>query len=157
MLEINDRAPEFALPDEKNIIHKKSDYKGQWVVVYFYPKDNTSGCIKEACGIAEVYGEFEILNVKVFGVSKDSSASHAKFVEKFTLPFTLLSDVSTEMIQEYEAWKEKSMYGKKYWGINRITYIVNPAGKIAKVYEKVTPSDHALEILADLKELINSK
>ena len=155
MLEIKDNAPAFSLPDEAGKVHKKSDYKDKWMVIYFYPKDNTSGCTKEACGIAEVYDEFEKMGVKVFGVSKDSPASHTKFIEKFNLPFTLLSDESTEMIQKYEAWKEKSMYGKKYWGIDRITYIVNPKGKIAKVYPKVVPADHALQILSDLKQLLS--
>jgi len=156
MLEIKSNAPAFSLPDEAGVVYKKSDYKDKWLVIYFYPKDDTSGCTKEACAIAEVYDEFESLGVKVFGVSKDSSASHAKFKEKYNLPFTLLSDESTEMIQKYGAWKEKSMYGRKYFGTDRITYIVNPKGKIAKVYPKVSPADHALQILSDLKELLSA-
>jgi peroxiredoxin Q/BCP len=154
MLEINTKAPAFNLMDEAGAKHRLSDYKGQWLVIYFYPKDDTPGCTKEACGIAEVYDEFAKLGVKVFGVSKDSPASHVKFKEKYHLPFTLLSDESTEMIEKYGVWKEKSMYGKTFMGINRITYIINPSGKIARVYPKVSPADHALQLLGDLRILL---
>lgn len=154
MLEISTNAPNFSLPDQKGKVHSLKDQKGKWTVVYFYPKDNTSGCTKEACAISEVYDEFSKLGVIVFGVSKDSVASHAKFANKFDLPFTLLSDETTGMIQAYGAWQEKSMYGKKYMGIARVSYIINPEGKVVKVYPKVTPADHALELLSDLKELI---
>lgn len=153
ILEIQTKAPNFSLPDEDGKVHTLSQYRGQWLVVYFYPKDNTSGCTKEACAIAEVYEKFAELGVMVLGVSKDSSASHKKFKEKYQLPFTLLSDESTEMIQAYGAWKEKSMYGRKYMGTDRITYIINPEGKIAEVYKKVTPADHALELLTELESL----
>jgi len=121
--------------------------------LYFYPKDDTPGCTKEACGIAEVYDEFAKLGAVVLGASKDSPSSHAKFKEKYHLPFTLLSDESTEMIKSYEVWEEKSMFGKKYMGILRITYIINPTGEIVKTYPNVTPADHALKLLADLKTL----
>lgn len=154
MLENNSKAPDFSLPNQNGEICTLKEQKGKWVIVYFYPKDDTPGCTKEACAIAEVYKDFAKLGVTVFGVSKDSPAKHAKFAEKYSLPFTLLSDESTEMIQAYEAWREKSMYGKKYFGIVRITYIINPEGKIAKAYSKVTPADHALELLADVKTLV---
>lgn len=154
VLEIGTKAPSFTLVDQDEQPHKLTDYKGKWVVVYFYPKDDTSGCTKEACGIAEVYDEFSELGVEVLGVSKDSAASHKKFAEKYQLPFTLLSDESTEMIQAYDAWQEKSMYGRKYFGIVRITYIIDPKGKIVNAYPKVTPADHAVTLLKDLKELI---
>ncbi len=154
MLKVNEIAPEFSLPDQAGIVHTLSNYKGKWLVIYFYPKDNTSGCTKEACGISEVYDEFNQFGVVVIGVSKDSVGSHKKFQEKYNLPFTLLSDEATEMIQAYGAWVEKSMYGRKYMGIARVTYIINPAGRIVKVYDKVNPQEHALELLADLKELL---
>lgn len=154
MLTINQKAPAFNLVDEVGNKHRLSDYKGQWLVIYFYPKDDTPGCTKEACGIAEVYDEFAKMGVKVFGISKDSPASHLKFKEKYHLPFTLLSDESTAMIEKYGVWKEKSMYGKTFMGIDRITYIIDPAGKVAKVYPKVSPADHALKLLNDLRTLI---
>ena len=157
MLAINTKAPAFTLVDDSNVKRKLSEFKGKWVVLYFYPKDDTPGCTKEACGIAEVYDDFAKLGVTVLGVSKDSPATHTKFKEKYNLPFTLLSDESTEMMQSYEAWKEKSMFGKKYMGIVRITYILNPSGKIAKAYPKVTPADHALTLLKDLENLIQAK
>jgi thioredoxin-dependent peroxiredoxin len=154
MLNINAAAPQFSLLDQDSHTRTLSEFAGQWVVIYFYPKDDTPGCTKEACAIADVYNDFAKLGVTVLGVSKDSPTSHKKFAEKYHLPFTLLSDESTEMIQAYGAWAEKSMYGKKYMGIDRITYLVNPDGKIAKVYPKVDPATHALEILSDLKALL---
>ena len=153
MLKVGRKAPAFTLADQTAKMHTLKEYAGQWVLIYFYPKDDTPGCTKEACAITEVYGDFKKLKVTVLGVSKDSPKSHKKFAEKFNLPFTLLSDESTEMIQKYGAWVEKSMYGKKYLGTDRISYLVNPEGKIAKVYPKVDPANHALELLADIKAL----
>ena len=153
MLAIGKKAPAFSLVDQDEQKHKLSDYVGKWVVIYFYPKDDTPGCTKEACAIAEVYKDFGKAGVAVLGVSKDSPASHKKFAEKFSLPFKLLSDESTVMIQKYGAWKEKSMYGKKYLGTERITYVVNPEGKIVAAYPKVDPASHALTLLADIEEL----
>ncbi len=154
MLNINAAAPQFSLLDQDSHTRTLSEFAGQWIVIYFYPKDDTPGCTKEACAIADVYNDFAKLGVTVLGVSKDSPTSHKKFAEKYSLPFTLLSDESTEMIQAYGAWVEKSMYGKKYMGIDRITYLVNPDGQIANVYPKVDPATHALEILSDLKALL---
>jgi thioredoxin-dependent peroxiredoxin len=154
MLHIGTEAPAFTLVDQDNKTHSLADYKGKWKVIYFYPKDDTPGCTKEACTIAEIYDDFKALEVTVFGVSKDSPKSHKKFAEKYNLPFTLLSDESTDMIQAYGAWAEKSMYGKKYLGIDRISYIVDPDNKIVKAYPDVTPAEHALELLKDLKELL---
>ena len=156
MLSLNTKAPAFRLPDQKEQFHQLKEEKGKWVVLYFYPKDDTPGCTKEACAIAEVYDEFEKLGVTVFGVSKDSPASHRKFAEKYNLPFTLLADPSAEVIQKYGAWQEKSMYGKKYLGTARITYIIDPRGYVAKAYPKVSPADHALLILADLRSLLST-
>lgn len=153
MLEINTKAPTFRLVDEQSIVRKLSDYKAQWVIIYFYPKDDTPGCTKEACTIAEVYDEFAALGVIVLGVSKDSPESHAAFKKKYHLPFTLLSDESTKMIQAYGAWQERSLYGKKFMGTARITYLIDPKGKIVKVYPKVSPTTHALQLLKDIKTL----
>lgn len=153
MLEIYTKAPAFELVDEKGSVHKLSDYKGEWLVIYFYPKDDTPGCTKEACTIGEVYDEFEKMGVTVLGISKDSPASHDKFKAKYHLPFVLLSDESTEVIQKYGAWQERSMYGRKFMGTARITYIIDPEGAVAKVYPKVDPATHASQLLKDLKEL----
>jgi thioredoxin-dependent peroxiredoxin len=122
-------------------------------VIYFYPKDDTPGCTKEACTIAEVYSEFASLGVTVLGVSKDSIQSHKKFAEKYKLPFRLLSDPTGSMIEAYGAWKEKSMFGKTAMGTLRITYLINPAGLVEKVYPNVDPASHALEMLKDIKIL----
>lgn len=153
MLEIDTKAPAFKLVDEIGQTHKLSDYIGKWVVLYFYPKDDTPGCTKEACTIGEVYDEFAKMGVSVLGVSKDSPDSHATFKEKYHLPFTLLSDESTKMIEKYGAWQERSLYGRKFMGTQRITYIINPKGKIVKVYPKVSPASHAVQLLKDLKIL----
>lgn len=152
MLEVGNKAPEFTLKDSEGKEHSLSDYSGKWVLIYFYPKDMTPGCTVEACSMRDAQPDFSKLDAVVLGVSKDSEASHAKFQEKHDLNFTLLSDESTEMIQAYEAWGEKSMFGKKYMGINRISYLINPAGEIAKVYTKVSPKTHTEEVLKDLKE-----
>jgi peroxiredoxin Q/BCP len=153
MLDIHADAPAFKLVDENGEAHKLSDYNGKWLVIYFYPKDDTPGCTKEACTIGEIYDEFEAIGVTVLGISKDSPASHSKFKIKYHLPFTLLSDESTEVMQKYGAWQESSMFGKNSMGTARITYIVDPLGKVAKVYPKVSPETHALQLLKDLKEL----
>lgn len=153
MLELHANAPEFSLFDQNEQTHTFGQYLGQWLVIYFYPKDDTPGCTKEACTIAEVYSEFASLGVTVLGVSKDSIASHKKFAEKYKLPFRLLSDPTGSMIEAYGAWKEKSMFGKTAMGTLRITYLINPAGLVEKVYPNVDPASHALEILKDIKLL----
>lgn len=154
MLDIHNKAPQFTLKDHDNHERSLSDYLGKWVVLYFYPKDDTPGCTKEACVITEVYNDFKKMGVSVIGVSKDSVVSHKKFKEKYSLPFTLLSDEETGMIKAYGALSEKSMFGKKYLGVSRITYIISPEGTIVKAYEKVSPADHALLLLKDLQELV---
>ena len=154
MLEVGKKAPAFSLLDDAGVKRSLKNEAGKWVVIYFYPKDSTPGCTKEACAIRDIYQDFKKLGVTVFGVSKDSAESHAKFKTKFELPFTLLSDESTAMIERYGAWKEKSMYGKTFMGIQRISYLIDPQGKVAKVYPKVNPTEHALEILNDLRELM---
>ncbi|MEK7530959.1 MAG: thioredoxin-dependent thiol peroxidase [Patescibacteria group bacterium] len=153
MLKVGDNAPDFTLPDQDNTQHTLSALKGSWVLIYFYPKDDTPGCTKEACQLRDTFPSFEKLNAKVFGVSADTVASHKKFATKYHLPFTLLADPEKGMISAYGVWAEKSMMGRKYMGILRSSFLVNPQGKIAKVYEKVKPDIHAGEVLADLTAL----
>ncbi len=152
-MEINKTAPDFTLPDQDGNKHKLSDYKGQWVLVYFYPKDNTPGCTTEACALRDNFPAFKKLKIQVFGISADSEKSHKKFVDKYQLPFTLLADEDKKTAKKYGVWEEKSMFGVKYMGILRNSYLINPDGKIAKIYEKVKPSAHAEEVLKDIKEL----
>src|SRR5579872_618588 len=140
------KAPDFTLPDQNGEEHKLSDYKGKWVLLYFYPKDDTTGCTKEACTIAEQFPNFKKLKVAVVGVSIDSVTSHKKFVEKYSLPFTLLADTEKKVVNLYDVWGEKSMYGRTYMGTFRTSYLIDPEGKIAKVYEKVKPDIHAEEV-----------
>lgn len=153
MLKVGRKAPAFKLLDQDAKEHTFKEVAGKWVLIYFYPKDDTPGCTKEACMIADVYKDFKRLKVTVFGVSKDTPKSHKKFAEKYNLPFTLLSDPTMEMMDKYGAFAEKKMYGKVVRGTNRISYLVSPDGKIAKVYPEVDPANHALELLKDIKAL----
>jgi peroxiredoxin Q/BCP len=153
MLLLNNKAPAFSLADQNGKMHSLDEYIGKWVLLYFYPKDDTPGCTKEACGLRDVHKDYKNAGIQVIGVSKDSVASHKKFEEKYGLPFTLLSDESTKTIEEYGAWVEKSMFGKKYMGTLRISYLINPKGLVVRVYEKVKPANHATEVLHDVKEL----
>lgn len=148
------KAPNFSLPDQNNKTWALQDFKGKWVVMYFYPKDDTPGCTMEACTFRDAESVIaELGNCVVIGVSKDSVASHKKFADKHNLNFILLSDESTEMINAYGAWQQKSMFGKKYMGIQRMTHIINPDGEIVKTYPKVSPTNHAGDIILDLKVL----
>lgn len=147
MISLNQPAPAFTLPDQNNTPVSLHDYKGKWVVVYFYPKDDTPGCTVEACSFRDNETLLTQAGVVVLGISKDTVASHKKFSEKFNLNFRILADPSTEVIQAYGAWQEKSMYGKKYMGIQRLTVVVDPEGNIYHISPKVTPKDHAKEIL----------
>lgn len=148
------QAPDFSLPDQDGKIHSLNDYKGKWVVMYFYPKDDTPGCTTEACSFRDARDFIaEHGKATVIGVSKDSVKSHKKFSGKHGLNFTLLSDETSETIKAYNAWGERSMYGKIYLGIMRSTVIISPDGMIAKEYPKVDPAKHVAEILADLKAL----
>ena len=151
MLQQGTKAPDFTLPDKDNHPVSLSDFKGKKVILYFYPKDNTKGCTTQACTFRDAYSEFEALGAVVIGVSKDSTRSHTNFASKYELPFLLLSDPETEVIQAYDVWKEKKMYGKTYMGIVRTTYIIDEAGMIEKVYEKVKPAENADQILGHLK------
>lgn len=150
MLEVGKKAPSFTLLDQNGKKHSLKDYLGKKVVLYFYPKDNTSGCTKEACSFKELYPHFMEKGAVVIGISKDSVKSHKNFEEKYELPFILLSDEDTEVIQKYDVWKEKSMYGRKYMGIERSTYLIDEKGKIIKAYQKVKPSDNPKDVLGDL-------
>lgn len=150
MLEKGMKAPDFALQDQHGKTVALSDFRGTKVVLYFYPKDNTPGCTRQACAFAGLYREFEKKGVKVVGVSKDSVASHVKFAEKYGLPFTLLSDPELEAIQAYGVWQEKKLYGKVSMGVVRTTFIIDENGIIEKVMPKVKPDTNASEILAEL-------
>lgn len=153
MLKVGDKAPDFNLPSSQGGNVALKDLKGSWVVLYFYPKDMTPGCTTEACDFRDFHGDYNKLGVKVFGVSPDSLKSHDKFIQKHELPFALLSDDSKEMLADYGVWKEKSMYGKKYMGVERTTFLIDPQGKIAAVWNKVSVTGHVKEVLAKIKEL----
>lgn len=150
---IGSKAPSFKLKDQNGKTYSLRDYSGKWVLLYFYPKDNTPGCTKQACAIRDEFPAFKKLNCIVFGISIDSEASHKKFEEKFNLPFTLLADTEKKMVNAYGVWAEKKLAGREYMGTLRTSFLINPEGKIAKVYEKVKPELHAEEVLADLKTL----
>ena len=153
ILKIKKTAPNFTLPDQTSQSHTLSDYKGQWVLLYFYPKDDTPGCTTEACQIRDNFAEFKKAGIVVFGVSCDSPKSHAKFVKKFDLPFTLLADEDKKVVELCGVWAKKKFMGREYMGILRTSFLINPEGKIAKVYEQVKPDGHAGEILEDVKVL----
>ncbi|MFN0117382.1 MAG: thioredoxin-dependent thiol peroxidase [Elusimicrobiota bacterium] len=147
MLKIGDKAPDFKLQNDNDEMVSLKDLKGKNVVLYFYPKDDTPGCTKEACGFRDEIKAFSKKNVVIYGVSADPIESHQKFKKKFSLSFPLLSDPSKEMIQAYGVWKEKSMYGKKYMGIERTTFIINETGKITQIFPKVKVDGHIEEVL----------
>lgn len=151
MLEAGMKAPDFTLPDKDGNPVSLSDFSGKKVVLYFYPKDNTPGCTRQACAFAAAYGEFEQLGVTVIGVSKDSAASHQKFADKHGLPFILLSDPELTAIQAYDVWQEKKLYGKVSMGVVRTTYVIDEHGVIEKAMPKVKPDTNAAEILDYLK------
>jgi peroxiredoxin Q/BCP len=147
MLQIHSQAPDFELQDEKGEKHSLSQYSGSWVLLYFYPKDDTPGCTVEACTLRDIWDDLKKENITVLGVSADSTESHSQFKEKYTLPFTLLSDTSKEIIEKYGALKEENK------GIKRMSYLINPEGSIEKIYTNVQPDKHAIEVLQDVKEL----
>lgn len=150
MLELGTKAPAFELPDQNGQVHTLEAYKGKKVILYFYPKDNTPGCSKQACGFAELYPQFIEKGAIVIGISKDSVASHKKFEEKYNLPFTLLSDPNLACIQAYDVWQEKNMYGKKTMGVVRTTYLINEEGIIEKAFGKVKAAENPAKMLAEL-------
>ena len=147
MLEVGTKAPEFTLPDQNGEMHSLSDYRGQKVVLYFYPKDSTPGCTKQACNFGELLPQFREKGAVVIGVSKDSVASHKKFEEKYGLPFTLLSDVERTVIEAYDVWKEKKNYGKVSMGVVRTTYLIDEEGIIIKAIGNVKAAENPAQML----------
>lgn len=152
-LKVGDSAPDFELPDQDGKIHKLSDYQGQKILVYFYPKDNTPGCTIEACQIRDDFPKFNSIKAEVLGISTDSVESHQKFAQKHNLPFTLLADANKEVVKAYNVYKPKKFLGKEFLGTQRTSFLVDGDGKIAKIYEKVKPALHAEEVLRDLADL----
>jgi peroxiredoxin Q/BCP len=149
---LNSIAPDFTLFDQDGKKHTLSHHRGAWVLLYFYPKDDTPGCTKEACMIRDALPSFGKLQAKVFGVSVDSVKSHKKFSEKYELPFTLLADEDKKIVHLYGVWSKKKFMGREYMGTLRTSFLINPEGRIVKVYEGVKPEIHAEEVLKDLKE-----
>lgn len=145
-LKVGDKAPDFSLPDQNGTVRSLKDFKGKKLVLYFYPKDNTSGCTKEACDFQNNLGVLKKKGVDVVGVSADSVQSHEKFAGKFNLQFPLLSDESKEMIKAYKVWKKKKLYGKEYMGIERTTYLIDGSGKITHIFPKVKVNGHVDEV-----------
>lgn len=139
MLQVNDLAPDFTLVNQRGETRRLSDYRGQYVVLYFYPKDNTPGCTTQACTYRDAMPLYEKNNIKVFGISKDGIKSHQKFEQDFELNFDILSDEELDVITAYDVWKEKNMYGKQVFGVQRSTFVVDPEGKIANIFIKVDP------------------
>ena len=147
MLEIGTAAPSFSLPDQNGQMHTLEEYRGKKVILYFYPKDNTPGCTKQACGFGELYPQFTEKGAVVVGISKDSVASHKRFEEKYSLPFTLLSDPELQAIQAYDVWKEKTLYGKKSMGVVRTTYLIDEDGIIVRAMDKVKAAQNPVQML----------
>ncbi len=147
-------APDFSLPDETGTERRLSEYRGKPVVLYFYPKDDTPGCTKEACGFRDDYAAYEEAGVVILGVSPDPPKRHARFKEKYDLPFTLLADTEHRVCELYGVWGRKKFMGREYDGVFRTTYLIGPDGTILKVYEKVRPAEHSAQVLADLQALL---
>ncbi len=152
-LHVGDAAPLFSLPDQTGTVHSLKDFWGSWILLYFYPKDDTPGCTTEACSLRDAWSDFSKQKVKVFGISTDPVKSHAKFAEKFHLPFPLLADSEKTMVEDYGVWGKKKFMGREYLGTMRTSFLIDPKGKIAKIYESVKPALHAEEVLKDLKEM----
>lgn len=150
VLSAGNQAPEFELVDSKGIVHRLSDYQGQTIVLYFYPKDDTPGCTKEACSFRDNYQDFKDEGVEILGISPDSEASHAKFTDKYELPFILLSDPDHQVCEAFGVWGLKKSFGREYEGVYRTTFVIGPEGKIKRVFENVNPSDHSQEVLEEV-------
>ena len=153
MIKIDEKAPEFCLPNQDDIEICSRDLKGKWIVLYFYPRDNTPGCTTEACEFTEAAPDFSECNAIILGVSADTTKKHRNFIEKQSLGITLLSDESTEMMQEYGVWQLKKNYGKEYMGIVRTTFIINPEGIVKAVFEKVRVKEHVAKVKEELEAL----
>ncbi|HZZ99260.1 MAG TPA: thioredoxin-dependent thiol peroxidase [Candidatus Paceibacterota bacterium] len=152
-LKEHEAAPDFTLPDQDGKEHSLSDYMGKWVLVYFYPKDDTPGCTKEACAIRDNFPDFKKSKLTVLGISVDSIKSHKKFVDKYDLPFTLLADEDKKVVEEYGVWGKKKFMGREYMGTLRTSFLIDPMGVITKIYENVKPDIHAEQVLTDFKSL----
>ena len=150
MLETGTKAPDFTLPDQNGKLHTLSEYLGNRVVLYFYPKDNTSGCTKQACSFGELYPQFREKGAVILGVSRDSVASHKKFEQNYGLPFTLLSDTERKVIEAYDVWKEKKNYGKSTFGVVRTTYLIDENGIIVKAFGNVKAAENPAQMLDEL-------
>ncbi|MDF1522578.1 MAG: peroxiredoxin [Trueperaceae bacterium] len=153
MLEVGQVAPPFSLVDQGGTVRSLADTGGKWLVLYFYPKDDTPGCTKEACAFRDGLPRFEGLDAVVWGVSANDAKDHRKFADKYDLNFPLLVDPDKSMLEAYGAWTEKSMYGKTYMGVPRITYLIDPKGQVARVWPKVKPEEHGDEVAGALEEL----
>ena len=151
---VGDVAPEVALPDESGTIHRLSDQRGRWIVLYFYPKDDTPGCTVEACEFRDANADIAARGATVWGVSPQGAASKRAFRDKFSLSFPLLADEDHAVADAYGSWVEKQNYGKTYWGVARTTFLIDPTGRVARVWPKVKPEGHAAEVLAALDELV---
>lgn len=147
MLEVSEVAPEFSLPNQNGVIVNLADYRGQKIVVYFYLKDETSACIKQACSFRDHYDAFQKKNVEILGISFDNKKSHRQFIEKFNIPFQLLSDINTNVATRYGVYGEKKLYGRKYMSIHRTTFLIDESGIIRHVFNKVRPAYHAQDII----------
>lgn len=151
-LTVGNPAPDFSLYDQNDVRHSLSKYASRWLVIYFYPKDDTPGCTTEACGFRDEYAELKEI-ASLVGVSADDTASHREFAKKYSLPFPLLADPNKEMIKAYDAWKPKKMFGKEFWGIQRKTVIINPEGRIAHIFNSVKPDNHAAQVIKKITAL----
>lgn len=155
MLETGTKAPDFSLPDQDGVMHSLNRYRGKKVILYFYPRDNTPGCTKQACGFRDLYPQFTEKGAVVLGVSKDSVASHKKFQEKYQLSFPILSDTELQVIQAYDVWKEKKLYGKVSMGVVRTTYLIDENGIISKAFGKVMTAQNPEQMLEELNDIIS--
>lgn len=155
MLETGTKAPDFSLPDQDGVMHSLNRYRGKKVILYFYPRDNTPGCTKQACGFRDLYPQFTEKGAVVLGVSKDSVASHKKFQEKYQLSFPILSDTELQVIQAYDVWKEKKLYGKVSMGVVRTTYLIDENGIISKAFGKVKAAQNPEQMLEELNDIIS--
>jgi peroxiredoxin Q/BCP len=144
-------APSFSLPDQEGRLHTLKEYRGQWVILYFYPKDDTPGCTVEACSFRDNFSLLKKAGAVVLGVSVDSVKKHAKFVEKYSLPFTLLADEEKKVVELYGVWGKKKFMGREYMGTNRVSFLIDPKGKLVKIYDPVKPAEHVAEVLADIQ------
>jgi thioredoxin-dependent peroxiredoxin len=151
VLSAGEQAPSFELLDYEGNLHKLSDYQGQTIVIYFYPRDDTPGCTKEACSFRDSYADFREAGVEVIGISPDNEGSHSKFIAKYQLPFVLLSDPDHKVCEAFGAWGLKKMYGREYEGVFRTTFVIDPDGVIKRVFENVKPADHSQEVLEVVK------